>query len=92
MGITSDCFTANICQEAWEVINKIDRSGRQLDEMDVMTDLNKSGVTAADFMTLMEDAKTPLHMQLYASKVLEQYKLRMLNRMSRLVQEKAANG
>ena len=92
MGITSDCFITNVCQEAWEVINKIDRTGRQLDEMDVMTDLNAKGVTAADFMKLMEDAKTPLHMQLYATKVLEQYKLRMLNRMSRLVQEKAANG
>ena len=51
MGITSDCFVTNVCQEAWEVINKIDRTGRQLDEMDVMTDLNAKGVTAADFMT-----------------------------------------
>lgn len=92
MGITADCFTSSICQEAWEVINKIDRAGRQLDEMDVMTDLTKCGITAADFMALMEDAKTAMHMPTFATKVLEQYKLRMLNRMSRLVQERAASG
>ena len=92
LGITPECFTTNICQDVWEIINKIDRSGRQLDEQDVLTDVQIAGKSAADFMALMGHAKTSLHLPTYSTKVLEQYKLRMLNRMSREVQEKTANG
>jgi len=92
LGVTPECFTSNICQDVWEIINKIDRSGRQIDEQDVLTDIQITGKSAADFMALMDHAKTSLHLSTYATKVLEQYKLRMLNRMSREVQEKTANG
>lgn len=92
LGITVDCFTSNICQDTWEVIKKIERSGRQLDETDVMTELNVKGISAADFMAMMGNAKTSIHMPTYATKVLEQHKLRMLNKMSRLVQERVNAG
>jgi replicative DNA helicase len=91
-GVTAECFTDHHCQTLWEVCKDVESKGRQVEETEILTSAQVKGVELVDFLNIMEFVKSPMNLQTYSEKVLEFHKLRMLNRMSRLVQEQVGEG
>lgn len=91
-GITAECFTDHNCQTVWEVCKEVEAKGRQIDETEILTSAQAKGMELVDFLDIMDFVKSPINLSTYAEKVLELHKIRMLVRMSRLVQEQAGEG
>jgi replicative DNA helicase len=91
-GISTECFTDFNCQTIWEVCKDVEAKGRAVEETEVHTSAQLKGMALQDFLNIMDFVKSPIHLQTYAEKVLEFHKLKMLNRMSRLVQEQVCEG
>ena len=60
--------------------------------MKIRTTYNAKLMDVAPFIAYTEFPKSPCHLNSYIPKVLELHKLRMLSRMSRLVQEQVSEG
>jgi len=92
-GITQECFSDYACQDLWEQIKNLDAKGKEIESMELMTTYQAKSMDVSAFMDITTDfVKSPLHLNSYISKVLELHKLRMLTRMSRLIQEQVSEG
>ena len=91
-GITAECFTDHNCQTIWEVCKEVEAKGRPVEETEILTSAQVKGMDMVEFLNIMEFVKSPINLATYAEKVLEFHKLRMLTRMSRLVQEQVGEG
>ncbi len=91
-GITQECFADHNCQDLWEQIKNLDAKGKEIESMEIMTTYQAKSMDVAAFLDITEFSKSPIHLNSYISKVLELHKLRMLSRMSRLVQEQVSEG
>jgi len=92
-GVTQECFSDNHCQDLWEQIKNLDSKGKDIDDMELMTTYQAKSMDVSALLDITNDfVKSPIHLNTYVSKVLEFHKLRMLTRMSRLVQEQVSEG
>lgn len=92
-GVTLDCFSDHACQDLWGEIKSLDAKGKEIESMEIMTTYQAKSMDVAPFLDITTDfTKSPIHLRSYIEKVLELHKLRMLTRMSRLIQEQVSEG
>jgi replicative DNA helicase len=92
-GITQECFSDHHCQDLWGELKTLGAKGKEIESMELMTTYQAKSMDVAPLINITaEFTKSPIHLNSYIEKVLEFHKLRMLTRMSRLVQEQVSEG